>query len=281
MRAEHWIRWHHGTVTDPKWLVVAARARHALSHQVTPSHFNVTTCHVIAVWAAMLECASQASPRGTLAGWCDEDVAAGLGIDTDVVAAIRKAMDGKTLKEDSVSAWSERQPKAEDTGAARRKAVSRDREKSRDVTTSHTKSRDAATETETETETEVKQEHKSAVADLFAAVAADNADPDKGAPPCPHEKIIAIYHEVLQELRQVKQWNETRRGYLAKRWKEDPERQSLEWWREYFGYVRQSLFLMGKKTGRDGRAFDCDLEWLVRPSNFIKVLEGKYEDASA
>lgn len=101
--------------------------------------------------------------------------------------------------------------------------------------------------------------------------------PKQGRPPCPHERIIAAYHEILPELRQVREWNETRRRLLARRWSESPERQTVDWWRKYFGYVRKSDFLMGKTTGRDGRAFDCDLEWLVRPQNFAKVIEGKYE----
>jgi len=108
---------------------------------------------------------------------------------------------------------------------------------------------------------------------------ASGEQPEKGRPPCPQERIVTLYHEVLPELRQVREWNETRRRLLARRWAEQRERQTLDWWREYFGYVRKSRFLMGQTTGRDGRAFDCDLEWLVRPTNFAKVVEGKYEDA--
>jgi hypothetical protein len=98
--------------------------------------------------------------------------------------------------------------------------------------------------------------------------------------PCPQQRIVALYHECLPELRRVREWNETRQRLLARRWAEDPERQDLEWWRGFFGYVRRSPFLMGRVTGRDGRPFDCDLEWLIRPTNFAKVVEGKYEDAA-
>lgn len=126
---------------------------------------------------------------------------------------------------------------------------------------------------------------ESANADLSPAAPEDDPaagdgsgeQPQQGRPPCPHERIIAAYHEVLPELRQVREWNETRRRLLGRRWSESHERQSVDWWRKYFGYVRKSDFLMGKTTGRDGRPFDCDLEWLVRPQNFAKVIEGKYE----
>lgn len=103
----------------------------------------------------------------------------------------------------------------------------------------------------------------------------------KARKPCPQSSIVELYHEVLPELRQVREWNETRQRLLAKRWAESRERQSLDWWRDFFGYVRKSRFLMGQTVGREGRPFDCDLEWLIRPTNFAKVIEGKYEDGDA
>jgi len=158
MAAEHWFRWHHGTVNDPKWRVVAARASSAMSR-------NVTVGHVLSVWACMLECASQSNPRGLLTGWDDEDVAAGLGVEADEVRAIREAMQGKTLEDDALSGWKSRQPKAEDLRAADRKRAQRERENAAppgvtggDETGSHDSSRNVTTETETETETEKKKE---------------------------------------------------------------------------------------------------------------------------
>ncbi|MCS4234440.1 hypothetical protein [Stenotrophomonas sp. BIGb0135] len=101
--------------------------------------------------------------------------------------------------------------------------------------------------------------------------------PKKPAVPnCPHMEIIDLYHEVLPELAQVRVWEEDRKELLRARWKGAPERQSLDWWREFFTSVRDMPFLMGERTGRDDRAFACTLEWLVRPKNFAKVLEGNY-----
>ena len=111
------------------------------------------------------------------------------------------------------------------------------------------------------------------------ADALDDGQAGKGKHPCPQSRIVALYHETLPELRQVREWNETRQRLLAKRWAENPERQTLDWWRAFFVYVRKSPFLMGQTQGRDGRPFDCDLEWLIRPTNFAKVVEGKYEGA--
>lgn len=98
---------------------------------------------------------------------------------------------------------------------------------------------------------------------------------------CPHSEIVSIYHEVLPSLGRVRDWTEKRQAYLRKRWNDSPERQNLDWWREFFEFVGASDFLMGRKAGRGGEPFECDLEWLVRPANFIKVIEGKYENRRA
>ena len=95
-------------------------------------------------------------------------------------------------------------------------------------------------------------------------------------PPCPHEKIIQLYHEILPELPRVKVWNDYRRKLLQARWREDPERQNLQWWREFFQLVKRCPFLLGKIQTRDGNTFKADLEWLLRPRNFPKVVEGRY-----
>lgn len=100
-------------------------------------------------------------------------------------------------------------------------------------------------------------------------------------PACPHAEIIALYHEILPSLAVVKSWGDGRQAFLRKRWREDPKRQSLDYWRRFFEHVAKSPFLMGNVPDRDGRAFACDLEWLVRPTNFAKIIEGKYHDRRA
>ncbi|MHC2115215.1 hypothetical protein ACYPJF_06895 [Stenotrophomonas geniculata] len=99
-----------------------------------------------------------------------------------------------------------------------------------------------------------------------------------GPPPCPHMKIIELFHEVLPELPAVCAWNEARQRKLGSRWKERPEQQDLAWWRSFFEAVREMPWLMGQRNGRDGRPFKCTLEWLVSPTNFAKVIEGFYVD---
>ena len=106
-----------------------------------------------------------------------------------------------------------------------------------------------------------------------------------GCPPCPHQAIVDAYHELLPELPKVKVWSGQRQSHLQARWREGYARkcyatqaEGIDYWRRYFGYVKKMDWLMGRCSGRDGRpSFRADLAWLVRPDNFAKVVEGRYE----
>lgn len=108
-------------------------------------------------------------------------------------------------------------------------------------------------------------------------------------PPCPHEKILAMYHEALPMLPRAVTWGDERQKFLRARWRETWERlrklgkphaidDLLAWWRAYFARVRASPFLIGQELDRHGKPFFADLEWLVRPTNYAKVLDGKFLD---
>lgn len=94
---------------------------------------------------------------------------------------------------------------------------------------------------------------------------------------CPHQDIIALYHEVLPECPQVRDWTPARAQQLRARWNEDPRRQNLGYWKQFFEYVKGCPFLVGRGTGGNGRPFLADLEWLTKSQNFVKIREGKYE----
>jgi hypothetical protein len=96
-------------------------------------------------------------------------------------------------------------------------------------------------------------------------------------PDCPHEAIVALYHELLPGNPRVALWDDDRRASLRARWREDPARRSLAWWRDYFARVARSDFLTGRKPGKGG-PFYPDLEWLVGPRNMGKVLNGRFDN---
>lgn len=119
-----------------------------------------------------------------------------------------------------------------------------------------------------------------AAADFGASAPAKTSGPY--GPNCPHQGIIDLYHHILPAAPRVKDWHAARQKALAARWREDPKRQTLDWWRKYLEYVSRCDFLMGRTEPRHGRPpFMVDLEWLVKRSNFTKVIEGKYDNTDA
>lgn len=117
-----------------------------------------------------------------------------------------------------------------------------------------------------------------------------NAEPvasKKVFPGCNHQAVIDLYHQTLPTLNRIEVWNEVRQGLLRSRWREvaaemvkegktADEAALLDWWRTLFVYVGKSKFLTGRAEGSKDRPFKADLEWIIRPTNFAKIIEGKY-----
>ena len=117
-----------------------------------------------------------------------------------------------------------------------------------------------------------------------------DGEPDQKLPDCKHSEVISLYHQHLPTLRKVEVWNAARQGYLRQRWREVAIELSqkkpiqhddvLNWWADFFKHIESSKFLTGKVNSKDGRAFTADLEWILKPSNFAKIVEGKYHVAN-
>ena len=90
---------------------------------------------------------------------------------------------------------------------------------------------------------------------------------------CPQKLIRDLYNEKLPFLPVCKSTNKTVDGMVRTRWKEDTERQDLVWWENYFKAVGESNFLTGKVNG-----FQATFEWLVRPTNMSKIINGNYKN---
>lgn len=102
---------------------------------------------------------------------------------------------------------------------------------------------------------------------------------ETGVPPCPHLEIIEAYHRLLPMGRRVNAelWNGTRASHLKARWRENPKRQTLDFWERFFAYIAESKFLTGKIPPPPGRTpFELSLDWIVNPTNFAKIHEGAY-----
>lgn len=108
----------------------------------------------------------------------------------------------------------------------------------------------------------------------------NNYDNDKKIINCPQKQIVDAYHEILLELQQVnfKLWQgSAREAALRTRWREDPDRQNIDWWQLLFERISKSDFLMGRVNGSK-RPFKCSLAWIVKKENLIKILEGNYDN---
>ncbi len=110
-----WFRWYHGTVDDRKWLVIA---RHSGQNRAV----------VLAVWCALLEFASQADDRGSVAAFDCESLDVLLGVEDGACAAVLRALAHKGLiVRDRLTAWDRRQPRREDESAVERQRRRRER----------------------------------------------------------------------------------------------------------------------------------------------------------
>lgn len=112
-----WFRWHHGTVDDPKFTVIARRAKQP-------------RIYVVALWALVMEFASTRADRGAITDFDSEIAAASLDVDVGVVDSIMAAFKDKELiVNDRLKSWLKRQPKREDETGAERKKKWKERQK--------------------------------------------------------------------------------------------------------------------------------------------------------
>jgi len=79
----------------------------------------------------------------------------------------------------------------------------------------------------------------------------------------------------------MKVWNGDRAASLRARWREDQKRQNLDYWRRFFAKVAKSPFLTGQVEGRNSRPFLPGLDWMVKASNFAKIIEGRYDGGAS
>ena len=118
--------------------------------------------------------------------------------------------------------------------------------------------------------TDVKSSQRGDKSPLLSPEATKRA-PTKAS--VPYDEIVSLYHEILPELPRVKLLTDKRKAWIKTRWNEDPQRQDLQWWREYFESVRDQAHLMGDND----RGWKADLEFLVKADKMARVLEKSYQ----
>lgn len=89
----------------------------------------------------------------------------------------------------------------------------------------------------------------------------------------PTKEIMELYHRILPMLPKVIRLNDRRLRHLVTRWNESEDQQSLAFWESYFRSVAASDFLTGKSSH-----WVANFDWLVNPTNILKVREGNYRN---
>lgn len=95
-------------------------------------------------------------------------------------------------------------------------------------------------------------------------------------PKCPAQAIVDLFNLTIPEFPRVVMLTKDRIAKIGARWNESDVHQDLSFWAEYFALVRSSKFLMGEVSAAGGSPFRCNFDWLIAPTNFVKVVEGNY-----
>lgn len=117
--AYNWLKWFHGAVTDDKWPLIARKSGQPVAV-------------VVAVWAALLECASQAEDRGNVEDFDAESMDAVLQVADGACAAIVAALStGKRprIVDGRIAKWEARQEEPKDPTGRERKRRERERKR--------------------------------------------------------------------------------------------------------------------------------------------------------
>lgn len=88
---------------------------------------------------------------------------------------------------------------------------------------------------------------------------------------CPYSKIRDLYHRICISYPTIKAIDGNRRKAVAARWR---TYKSLDTFEELFRLAEASPFLKGENE----RNWSADFDWMMKPTNFTKILEHKYEE---
>ena len=279
-----WFRWHHGSVTDPKFQLVARKSKQALAS-------------VIAVWAFVLEQASASEERGTFGSIDGEAIDCLLGLEDGATDAILAAMGERGLVEDGfVSAWEKRQPKRERTDNTSTERSRAYRAKQHQAQQADDEQRHATPETEGETPRNATQRQKKPRGeerreeDKEANASVGSAD---RLPRCDTQSVVDLYHDTLPELPRVRLMTDGRRKAISAFWRfvltskksdNSPRAtnadEAMDWIGGYFTRARDNDFLMGrghKAPGHEG--WQCDFDFLLTEKGKKHVIEKTKEAA--
>lgn len=99
----------------------------------------------------------------------------------------------------------------------------------------------------------------------------DNTSLQAEAEHCPFEKIKDLYHSICISYPQIRTIDGNRKKAVSARWRMCKDLNIFE---ELFTIAENSDFL----KGNNDRNWNADFDWFMKPTNFSKVLEHKYDN---
>jgi len=255
-----WYRAYEGTTTDPKLGEVALIAE--CSRSV-----------VIATWHAILEACAGANAGGAF-DLTPRRVAVSLGEPISLIQAVFSGLaEVGMIEGDQVVRWKDRQYES-DSSTSRVRAFRERKRVSETFPGSHSAVSETprnseetfqqrcvtAPETETETDTEITSPYGEEVVALSPAPRFDLNEASDAWNALADRKGLA----------RIQRMSEPRRRALKARLAECG---GLEGWHAALEKVEASPFLVGQND----RGWRADFDFVVKEANFIKIMEGKYD----
>lgn len=92
----------------------------------------------------------------------------------------------------------------------------------------------------------------------------------------PYQKIADAFNEICTSLLPIQKLSDNRKSVIKARYKDLDY--SMDKVREYFTQVQASDFLTGRVEREGKRPFKANFDWVIKSANFIKVIEGNYDN---
>lgn len=93
-------------------------------------------------------------------------------------------------------------------------------------------------------------------------------------PPCPFKKIMELFHSICVSYPRIVDIDGERKKAVAARWR---KYQDISKFEEVFRIAESSSFMKGE----NGRNWSADFDWMMKPTNFGKILEHKYDSRNS
>ena len=99
----------------------------------------------------------------------------------------------------------------------------------------------------------------------------NDVKPSKKKDGTPYEQIKNLYAEHLPGFPQPQALSHKRKLHIKAIWDSEKCAQNIDFFGRFFGYVNKSDFIRGMGVG---------IDWIINPANYLKIIEGNYENKS-